>query len=326
MGATITRGKGMIVRTAVTVSALALAAVALTPTTVHASAKAVATPIAKGDPTPSPSATATTPAPVTPDQPLSGTLVETVAYGPHVRQRMDVWWQPDGQRHPAVFLIHGGWWSAGDKRYMTEISRSYAEQGYTVFNINYRLSGDASWPAQRIDAIDAIATARRHAARWSFDPNRYVLVGFSAGGHIATSVGTYKNGIPGLRGVVGISPVVSPLTAFTEGAGSVDISKRKLRMAAYRLAGRCTPKKCPRIWTSMEVPLHASPGDAPMLTVHSTDEFVPPHHSEQLKERLNRAGVRMTIRTVPGIAHSAPLYRVLGVADGVQEWIGARLL
>jgi acetyl esterase/lipase len=272
-----------------------------------------------GNPTPPPTAQ--------PEPPAQGTVVNTVAYGPYVRQRMDVWYQTDEVKRPGVFLIHGGWWSSGDKKYMTEISRSYAEQGYVVFNINYRLSTDASWPAQRTDTLDAIATARRHAALWSFDPNNYVIVGFSAGGHLATAAGTYKNGLPGLRGVVGISPVISPLTAYTEGTDTFDVEKRKLRESAIRLAGGCEPTgKCARVWASMEVPWHASRGDAPVLAVHSEDEFVSAEHSRQLKEHLRQVGVPVTILTEPGIEHSAPLYRLPGVAEQVQQWVAQKLL
>ena len=105
----------------------------------------------------------------------------------------------DGTKRPGVFLIHGGWWSAGDKKQMTEIARSYADLGYTVFNINYRLSSEAAWPAQRTDAMASIALARKHAERWSFDPNKYVVVGFSAGGHIAAPSEPTATGSGGSR-------------------------------------------------------------------------------------------------------------------------------
>ncbi|GAA3027853.1 hypothetical protein GCM10017559_62670 [Streptosporangium longisporum] len=278
---------------------------------------------AERTPTPTPTPTAT----ATPDPSSQGTVVDTVSYGPHPRQRMDVWYQSDEIKRPAVFLIHGGWWSSGDKKYMTEISRSYAEQGYVVFNLNYRLSGDASWPAQRTDTLDAVATARRHAALWSFDPNNYVIIGFSAGGHLATAAGTYKSRPRGLRGVVGISPVVSPLTAYTEGADTFDLNKRRLREAAIKLAGGCEPTgRCAKVWSSMEVPWHASRGDAPMLVVHSEDEFVSPEHGNQLKEHLRPFGVPVTVLTEPGIEHSAPLYRLPGVAEQTQEWVAQKLL
>ncbi|WP_245691021.1 alpha/beta hydrolase [Sinosporangium album] len=295
---------------------MALTTVAIMPTAAQASSTQW------GEPTPPPP-------PVTSGaiDPPPGTSVTEVSYGPHRRQKMDIWWPTDGgQKRPGVFLIHGGWWSSGDKKYMTEITRSYTELGYTVFNLNYRLSGDAAWPAQRVDALDAIATARRHAARWAFDPDNYVIVGFSAGGHVAASVGTYGNGVPGLKGVVGVSPVVSPLRAYQDGADTLDPLKVRLRDAAIRLAGGCEPKgRCSRVWASMEVSWHASRGDAPMFSVHSEDEFVPPRQSMALKSALNKAGVNMTVRSVPGTVHSSPLYRTFGVADEVQRWISRRV-
>ncbi|MEU6999387.1 alpha/beta hydrolase [Nonomuraea sp. NPDC046570] len=272
------------------------------------------------DPTPSP-----TPTHMFNENGVGGIPVETVSYGPHNRQTMDVWWTADGMERPGVFLVHGGWWSSGDKKYMAEITRGYAELGYTVFNLNYRLSTDAAWPAQRTDVLDAIATARRHAARWSFDPKNYVVVGFSAGGHLAASVGTYGNGLQGLKGVVGVSPVTSPLRAYHDGANTTDVAKRRLRESAITLAGGCEPKgKCSRIWASMEVSWHASRKDAPMLAVHSKDEFVPPAQSQVLKEMLGQVGVPVTIFTSPGIQHSSALYREPGVAERVQNWVADR--
>ncbi|WP_344883727.1 alpha/beta hydrolase [Nonomuraea antimicrobica] len=291
-------------------SVLALTAVLLTPVTASAAK----------DPAPGPTVTSG----VDVDG-LGGLSVETVKYGAHQRQSMDVWWTPDGQQRPGVFLIHGGWWSSGDKKYMKEITRGYAELGYTVFNLNYRLSGDAAWPAQRADALAAIARARKHADRWGFDPGNYVLVGFSAGGHIAAAVGTYGDGINGLKGVVGMSPIISPLRAYADGEKSADPDKRKLRTAAIKLAGGCAPKgKCSKVWASMEVAWHASRKDAPMLAVHSEKEFVPPAQSQLLRQMLGQVGVPVTVVTKPGSNHSSPLYREPGVTERVQAWIAER--
>ncbi|MBA2895882.1 alpha/beta hydrolase [Nonomuraea soli] len=324
-------------RPAVTLAALALAA--LVPAAAHAtSATAAAASTlssasvnaaaastlsstsarAAKDPTPEPTVHTTT-------DPfgVGGFAFETISYGPHKRQAMDVWWTPDGMKRPGIFLIHGGWWSSGDKTQATSIARSYAELGYTVFNLNYRLSGDAAWPSQRSDVFDAIHTGVKSAERWQFDPKKYVILGFSAGGHLATAVGTFGDGeLPGLKGVVGVSPVVSPLLAFHDGDETFDPNRRKLREAAVQLAGGCEPLgKCSRVWASMEVQWHASRGDAPVLTVHSQDEFVPPSHSVRLKSMLGQVGVPMTVLTVPGIAHSSPLYRTPGVAERIQKWI-----
>ncbi|WP_235031046.1 alpha/beta hydrolase [Nonomuraea solani] len=297
-------------RIAVSAGALALAAVVLTPVAASATTK---------EPTPSVNN------PID-NSGLGGLSLETIAYGSHARQTMDVWWTPDGQQRPGIFLVHGGWWSSGDKKYMKEITRSYADLGYTVFNLNYRLSGDAAWPAQRTDALSAIALARKHADRWAFDPGNYVVMGFSAGGHIAAAVGTYGDGVSGLKGVVGLSPIISPLRAFSDGAKATDPNRRRLRTAAIKLAGGCAPKgKCSRVWASMEVAWHASRKDAPMLTIHSEDEFVPPVQSQLLRQMLGQVGVPVSVFTVPGINHSSPLYRQPGVAERVQTWISERI-
>lgn len=312
-------GERKTVRTAVLVGALALAAVTGTTSAVAAPAAAAPAAVAVKDPTPGP---VTTPDPSA----LTSLAYETVAYGQQRRQDMDVWWNADGEQRPGIFLIHGGWWSAGDKRQMTTIARGYADLGYTVFNLNYRLSGQAAWPAQRTDVLAAIQLARKHAERWGFDMKNFVVVGFSAGGHLAASVGTYGDGMNGLKGVVGLSPIVSPLRAYTDGAVSTDPYKRRLRAAAIKLAGGCEPKgRCSRVWASMEVAWHASRHDAPMLTVHSDDEFVPPAQSQLLKQMLGQVGVPVTVITAPGTAHSAPLYRLPGIAEQVHQWIADRL-
>ncbi|MBB4701099.1 alpha/beta hydrolase [Sphaerisporangium siamense] len=307
-------------RSTVTVGALALAAVLLAP-----AVAASAAPTPSATPSPAPTASSTASPPTEPD-PLASTIKRTYSYGRKARQRMDVWWEPGAGRRPAVFILHGGWWSSGDKKYMTAVSRSYAALGYTVFNLNYRLSTEAAWPAQRTDTLAAITLARKHADFFSFDPDRYVVLGFSAGGHIATAVGTYRDGVPGLRGVVGVSPVVSPLTAYSDGDEGADYDQRKLRRSAIALAGGCRPTgRCAQVWSSMEVPWHASAHDAPVLSVHSADEFVPAYQSELLKEELAQVGVPMEIRVQPGWYHSSPLYREPGVAEYVQEWIAGRL-
>ncbi|WP_066371221.1 alpha/beta hydrolase [Herbidospora mongoliensis] len=298
--------------------ALAVAAVVLS-APVHAHAKTVSPqPTATVSPTPVPSpspSTSSTPPPVQERK-------TTVRYGRHVKQRMDVYWRDNDQLvRPVVFMIHGGWWSGGDKAYMKAITRSYYELGYVVVNVNYRLSGDARWPAQRDDALEAIETTRRMAGEFGLDPNRYAVIGFSAGGHIAASIGTYGHGQPGLRAVVGVSPVISPLTAYSDGGADATHEQRKLRQAAVALAGGCGPNQCPRIWSSMEVPFHASYGDAPMLSVHSSREFVPPYQSELLRESLANYGVNMTVRKYPGTFHSSPLFREPGVAETIQTWV-----
>src|SRR5690606_7459484 len=132
----------------------------------------------------------------------------------------------------------------------------------------------------------------------------------SAGGHIAAAVGTFGNGVQGLKGVVGLSPIISPLRAYTDGAAAVEPAKVRLRKSAIRLAGGCHPKgKCSRTWASMEVACDASRTDVPMLTVHAKAEFVPAVQRELLKKCLGMLGVLVKTFTMPGKSHSTAVYR-----------------
>jgi acetyl esterase/lipase len=78
-----------------------------------------------------------------------------------------------------------------------------AGAGYAVVSIDYRLSPEFKWPAQRDDLLAAIRFLREHAAGLGIDTDRLVLLGRSAGGQIATAA-AYAQVIPGVRGIVDI--------------------------------------------------------------------------------------------------------------------------
>lgn len=126
----------------------------------------------------------------------------TFAYGRDAAQRFDAYW-PDaaspGGRQPGILLLHGGYWSGGDKASWRGTARRLAARGYAVFSANYRLSTHASWPAQRDDAVAALDHIQRNAWRFQLDQNRMVVIGSSAGGQLATVLGVAGAGR--IRGV-----------------------------------------------------------------------------------------------------------------------------
>jgi acetyl esterase/lipase len=92
----------------------------------------------------------------------------------------------DGKTYPAIITAHAGGWRNGDKGMWFENHHRYlANQGYVVFDVQYRLSGVAKWPAQLEDVQHAIRWVRYHADQYQVDPERIGLMGRSAGGHIA---------------------------------------------------------------------------------------------------------------------------------------------
>jgi len=87
---------------------------------------------------------------------------------------------------PAIIFLHGGGWRFGDRRLAPDLRRFYAERGYVMVSIDYRLSGEAIFPASVIDTKCAVRWLRRHAAEYNVDPDRILLWGSSAGAHLAS--------------------------------------------------------------------------------------------------------------------------------------------
>jgi acetyl esterase/lipase len=86
-----------------------------------------------------------------------------------------------------VLVIHGGFWSAGQKGEAALQSRRLADLGYTVFDVQYRISPQPNWQTATGDVKCAIGWVKAHADTpdWNVDPARLTLLGRSAGGHLA---------------------------------------------------------------------------------------------------------------------------------------------
>lgn len=130
---------------------------------------------------------------------------------------------PVGDKPAPVFVFaHGGAWVLGDKNFFglyRGVGRWIAKQGFVVVAINYRLSPSVQHPEHGKDLARAYAWVRQHIKEYGGDPDRIVLGGHSAGGHMSTLVGTCPDFLcapelkltdadrAALKGVVGISGV-----------------------------------------------------------------------------------------------------------------------
>jgi len=98
---------------------------------------------------------------------------------------------------PLVILIHGGGWLSNDKYadmgYMKKTVAEIISSGYALASIDYRFSTQAVFPAQMLDCNRAISFLYDNAGKYGFDKNRFAVMGFSAGGHLASMVGLSKN-------------------------------------------------------------------------------------------------------------------------------------
>ncbi len=94
---------------------------------------------------------------------------------------------------PAIVIIHGGGWQSGSNVLMSPMAERLAESGYFVMCPNYRLSTEAIYPAAVHDVFDALEWVVKKSKEFSIDPNNLVIMGCSAGGQLATLVGTTYN-------------------------------------------------------------------------------------------------------------------------------------
>ncbi|QXJ26808.1 alpha/beta hydrolase [Actinomadura graeca] len=258
---------------------------------------------------------------------------KTYAYGKASRQRIDAYWRPSAPKaapRPAVLVIHGGYWQGGDKSSWKYLARRLTAEGYVVLASNYRLAPKAVWPAQRNDAMSALDFMRKHAKVWNLDPNRIAVIGSSSGGMLATQLGTYGTGGQRVRGVIALSPPNNPFLAYQDGAepGAVP-AKRMLRKAVVDLV-RCVPggragAPCWKRLDDANTTNHVSGGDAPMLLMHASGDFVPVTQSTGLAAALRAAGVPATVKVVQGEMHASGLLEDEHTYPQIVDWLDAHM-
>lgn len=119
----------------------------------------------------------------------SARTLENVAYGPDPAQRMDVFAPDDARNAPAIFMVHGGGWRRGDKA-MPGVAKNKVARwqplGFVIISANYRMIPNADPLVQADDVARALAHAQRTAASWGGDPDKFILMGHSAGAHLVS--------------------------------------------------------------------------------------------------------------------------------------------
>ncbi|MED5619064.1 alpha/beta hydrolase [Ideonella sp. BN130291] len=114
-----------------------------------------------------------------------------LAYGIDPAQRLDVYRPVDAKGAPLILYLHGGGWRNGDKAMPQMVNHKaphWTRQGAVFASANYRLLPQADVLAQAKDAARALAFVQSRATAWGADPQRVVLVGHSAGAHLAALV------------------------------------------------------------------------------------------------------------------------------------------
>ncbi|MFD2999402.1 alpha/beta hydrolase family protein [Pontibacter toksunensis] len=104
---------------------------------------------------------------------------------------------PQGEgKFPVVVVVHGGCWlSAYDRQYMAHLSEKLTKAGYATWNLEFRRVGDTGggWPGTFLDVAQGTDYVRELAKTYPLDTKKVVVMGHSAGGHLALWLAARRN-------------------------------------------------------------------------------------------------------------------------------------
>ena len=233
---------------------------------------------------------------------------------------------------PLVIWVHGGGWLSNDKYadigYMKTTVSEILERGYALVSIDYRFSTQAVFPAQIQDCYQAVSFLYEHAEKYGLDRDRMALMGFSAGGHLASLIGLAANQkandlyFPQSRKNFQFKAVVdfygpSDLTLFPK--ASDPKSPEGLLIGASPIAR-------PDLAKTASPVTYVDKNDPPFLIIHGEkDELVSPNHSRLLSGWLTVAGVKNELIIVPNAPHFGNMFDVPEIREKVMEFLGREL-
>ena len=242
----------------------------------------------------------------------------------HAKQKLDLYLpeQSTGPL-PLIIWVHGGGWQNGTKDQCLPLRLGFTGRGYAVASLNYRLSGDAIFPAQIEDCQAAVRWLRDHAKEFNLDPERLAAWGSSAGGHLVALLGTAGDSN-------GFTPTPAPKTssrvqAVCDFYGPVDLSVFVVTPGYTGHAKPDSPESKLLGAAVLDVPAKAkranpityiTPHCPPFHIIHgSADPVVPPNQGALLNAALTAAGIESSYRTIEGAKHGGPEFSAPAVAN-----------
>ncbi|WP_268036110.1 alpha/beta hydrolase [Algoriphagus sp. PAP.12] len=229
---------------------------------------------------------------------------------------LDIYLPPKAnEKTPLIIWMHGGGWLQNDKYaafgYLKETVSEIINHGYAIASIDYRFSTQAVFPAQMQDCNAAISYLFENAEKYNFDTDRFIVMGFSAGGHLAALLGLSKNNQVDkfffsnsnkgfkFRGVVDYYGPAD-LTLFP-GADDPKSPEGLLIGAA--------PLDRPDLAKMASPVSFVDEKDPPFIIIHGEkDDQVSPRQSHLLNSWLKVSKVPTELHIVPGAPHFGPMF------------------
>jgi acetyl esterase/lipase len=211
---------------------------------------------------------------------------------------------------PTVIFIHGGGWVQGTKEGSLLRALPYIAMGYSVVNVEYRLANVSLAPAAIEDCRCALRWIVAHAKEYNLDPDRLIVAGESAGGHLALTTGMIPANAGFDRTCFAMAePRVAAIVDFfgiTDIADLLDGPGRKPFPESWPYTVQWLGNQPNRAeLAKVASPLtYVKAGMPPTIMIHGdADNLVPYEHSVKLRDALQKAGVPNELITIPRGGH-----------------------
>jgi acetyl esterase/lipase len=262
-------------------------------------------------------------------------------------QQLDIYLPDQGEGpFPVIVAIHGGAFMGCDKADLQVMPMlAGLARGYAVVSINYRMSGEARFPALVQDAKAAVRWIRAHAEDYGFDPSRVAAWGGSAGAYLSSMLGVTA-GIDELEDLdLGNAGQPSNVQAAVGWFGPTDFLKMDEHLAASGLLAphgmrhneANSPESLLLGAPITEIPArvrlashmtYVRPGAPPFFLQHGThDPIVPVQQSIEFAAKLRQVNGEASVRLelLPGAIHADPQFETPENVRKVLDFIDAQL-
>ena len=219
--------------------------------------------------------------------------------------REDIYFNPTATiPTPVMFNIHGGGWNKGVKETQTGFA-NFFKMGFAVVNIEYRLSSQATAPAAVEDIRAAMLYVVQHAKELNINPHKIVVMGGSAGGHLALMAGLLQHDKKFDCKYKKVKNFT--ITAIIDKYGITDVwdwayGKNKTSKSAIQWLG---DKAKDEMFAKTVSPIYyVQKNSPPTFIVHGdADPTVPYQQSVDLKKKFDEVGAKSEFLTILGGLH-----------------------
>ncbi len=219
--------------------------------------------------------------------------------------------EPPSKGFPAILVIHGGGWVAGDKWLMSTHCQNLAREGFVAISINYRHAPAFKFPAQVDDVRAALVWMTQSHEKYHIDINRIGVFGYSAGGHLATLIGLLGDASPSQRASTTDWPAdderwetLPALKAVCAGGPPCDFRPLPMDNTALSFFLGGSQRELPELYQAASPITHITPSDPPVQIIHGESDFIVPFAgSQEMFKALRAAGVDSHLERVPGQGH-----------------------